>query len=154
MSVKSHQPPRPPARQQRNHRLDFWRGGTSTPCGSLPSSAFSLLCSSQIPTSGSYHGRPGDFPCIPSSWHIAPLETQMRLVEAPTILACSSNTLNRRMDEEHMALIGFGRQLCEDRKGVFDHLHPKPLFKSVGANFVRRRTITSGLTFRNGILSL
>ena len=156
MSIKSHQPPRPPARQQRSHIFDFWRGRTSPPSRSLPSSAFSLHCSSQIPTSGLYHSRPGDFDGIPSSWPVGPLQTQPRLVEAPDILACSSSTLTRRMDAEHMALIGAGRQLCEDRKGVFDHLYPKPLFRSVRVYFCPRIHIfiTAGLTFGIGILSL
>jgi len=47
--------------------------------------------------------------------------------EGPSILACS---ISRQMSREHMDLL-YSRKLCEDRKGVFEHLAPKRLVKSV-----------------------
>lgn len=45
------------------------------------------------------------------------------------ILACSAVS-SRRMSAEHMDLL-YSRNLCEDRKRVLEHLHPKRLLKSV-----------------------
>lgn len=91
---------------------------------------------------------------------------------APTIMACSNWGMSSRDDNDGddrqgLALVlerrfddgSQSRRLCGDRKGVFDHLHPRPLFKSVrlplvGRSWLSRRVLahtlrplSSSLTF-------
>ena len=53
----------------------------------------------------------------------------------------SQRQLNRSMSKAHMDLLE-SRQLCEDRKGVFDHLQGKRLIKSVRALWSYGRLIS------------
>jgi hypothetical protein len=70
------------------------------------------------------------------SWLFATASSSSTAPEAPaaTILACSSridgdpSPLDKLLDGRAGPR---ARRLCEDRKNVFDHLHPRPLFKSV-----------------------
>jgi hypothetical protein len=71
------------------------------------------------------------------SWLFATASSSSTAPEAPaalpaaTILACSSRIDGDLSPLEKVLDGPRARRLCEDRKNVFDHLHPRPLFKSV-----------------------